>query len=97
MFLRDALLHSPKPVSAQRAAGYSGVHSVSNGQAHRKKRSDFARAYSRVSFAQALRVVLLVAIGLAFIKVTHVAQAQPGVRVSGLAIKGWMDDLRFSR
>ena len=43
----------------------------------RTKRSDFLRAYSPISFSQAFRVILLVAMGLGFIKMTHVAQARP--------------------
>ena len=62
----------------------------------RTKRSDFLRAYSPISFSQAFRVIMLVAMGLGFIKMTHVAQARPDA-FSGLANHGFVGALRNVR
>ena len=84
MSTRDAVLPARRSTQA-RTAG-----------ARRTKRSDFLRAYSPISFSQAFRVILLVAIGLGFIKMTHVAQARPDA-ISGLANHGFVGALRNVR
>jgi hypothetical protein len=84
MSTRDAVLPARRSTQA-RTAG-----------ARRTKRSDFLRAYSPISFSQAFRVILLVAIGLGFIKMTHVAQARPDA-FSGLANHGFVGALRNVR
>lgn len=95
MFQQDALPDAGtlagKPMSSVRAGKGRG----SNGHALGKKRSDFLRAYSPVSFSQALRVVMLVLICLGFSRISHVAQAWPGSTVVGKIGQEFMSDLRY--
>lgn len=84
MSMREAVLPARRSSQARDAG------------ARRTKRSDFLRAYSPLSFSQAFRVILLVAMGLGFIKMTHVAQARPDA-FSGLANHGFVGALRNVR
>ena len=81
----------------QNSGGGSGTGSVSHVRSHQKQRSNFLLAYSPTSLSQALRVILLILIGLGFTRITHVAQASPGALAGGTVSHGIMGDLRNRR
>ncbi len=85
MSRRDAVISAHRSAQARPSRSY------------RTKSSDFQRAYSPISLSQAFRVILLVTIGLGFIKMTHVAQARPDAAFGGLANHGFVGALRNVR
>lgn len=78
MFKQDALRRAPDLAGRPKSRARPATGKTAQTRSHRKERSDFLRAYSPISFSQALRVILLVLTCLGLSKVSQVAQASPG-------------------
>ena len=97
MFRQNAHRLAPDLAGRPKSRAHAGTVSSSPNRSYRKERSVFLKAYSPISFSQALRVILLLMVCLGFSRISHVALASPGALVGGALDHGFVGQFRNIR